>query len=286
MNYYVNDRERLVGIFEDTLRLCKNEEELKQAIQESISGSVLYVESDNPKLSCSKYENTTISVNKYRTLETAQYYRKKYPDARIVVMNFASATNVGGGVKKGSKAQEESICRCSTLYPVLNTESNWKKYYEYHRLRRDSRYTDRCIYSPDIVMIKSDVDFPEVMPVSKRIKVDVLTCAAPNLRANQNNFMNAGSAKPLKVSEDELYEIHLKRAEKILTVAAHHGAEIFIGGAFGCGAFQNNPYVVAESYKEAVKKFNGYFQEVVFAIYCSPKDTGRNYTAFNKILNG
>ena len=33
MNYYVNDRERLVGIFEDTLRLCRNEEKLKQAIQ-------------------------------------------------------------------------------------------------------------------------------------------------------------------------------------------------------------------------------------------------------------
>lgn len=104
MNCYVSDRERLVRIFEDTLRFCRNEEKLKQAIQESISGTVLYVESDNPKLTRPKYANTAISVNKYRTLETAQYYRKKYPDAKIVVMNFASATNVGGGVKKGSKA--------------------------------------------------------------------------------------------------------------------------------------------------------------------------------------
>ena len=285
MNYYSNDRERLIRIFEDTLRLCRNDEQVKQAIKESISGSVLYVESDYPKLSRPKYESTIISVNKYRTLETAQYYRKKHPNAKIVVMNFASATNVGGGVKKGSKAQEEALCRCSTLYPVLNTEANWKKFYEYHRARRDSRYTDRCIYSPNIVMLKSDVDFPETMPASKRIKVDVLTCAAPNLRANPNNFMNAGNSKPLKVSENELYEIHLRRAEKILKVAAYHGADIFVGGAFGCGAFKNNPYVVAESYKEAVKKFKGYFQEIVFAIYCSPKDTGRNYTAFNEILN-
>ena len=50
MNCYVSDRERLVRIFEDTLRFCRNEEKLKQAIQESISGTVLYVESDNPKL--------------------------------------------------------------------------------------------------------------------------------------------------------------------------------------------------------------------------------------------
>jgi len=60
MNYYVNDRERLVGIFEDTLRFCRNEEKLKQAIQESISGTVLYVESDNPKLTRPKYANTAI----------------------------------------------------------------------------------------------------------------------------------------------------------------------------------------------------------------------------------
>ena len=175
MNYYSNDRERLVRIFEDTLSLCRNDEQIKQSIEESISGSVIYIEGDNPKLPCPKYANTTISVNKYRTLETAQYYKKKYPDAKIVVMNFASATNVGGGVKKGSKAQEESLCRCSTLYPVLNTEANWKKFYGYHRARRDSRYTDRIIYSPNIVMLKSDVNFPEVIPSSKRIKVDVLT---------------------------------------------------------------------------------------------------------------
>ena len=60
MNYYSNDRERLVKIFEDTLRLCRNDKQLKQSIEESISGSVLYVESDNPKLPRPKYANTTI----------------------------------------------------------------------------------------------------------------------------------------------------------------------------------------------------------------------------------
>ena len=85
MNYYSNDRDRLVGIFEDTLRLCRNDEQIKQSIEKSISNSILYVESYNPKLPRPKYADTTISVNKYQTLETAQYYKKKYPDARLCI---------------------------------------------------------------------------------------------------------------------------------------------------------------------------------------------------------
>ncbi len=286
MNYYSNDKEKLVKIFEDTLNLCNSDEVLKKAVQESISGSIIYAEKDFPKLPTAKFKDTIISVNKYRTFETAQYYKKKYPDSRIAVHNFASATNVGGGVTKGSKAQEECLCRCSTLYPVLNIEENIKNFYEYHRKRRDSKYTDRCIYTPDVVILKSDTDFPETLPENKWIKVDVLTCAAPNLRANPNNPMNPENSKPISISDDKLYEIHLKRAEKILAIAAYHGADIFVGGAFGCGAFQNNPYVVAEAYKDAVKKFKGYFQEITFAVYCKPNDKGTNYLAFNKILIG
>ena len=96
--------------------------------------------------------------------------------------------------------------------------------------------------------------------------------------------MNPGNAAPLKISDDELYKIHLQRGEHILTVAAHHQANILILGAFGCGAFRNNPKIVAEAYKETLKKFNGYFQEVVFAVYYSPKNGNENYIAFNQIL--
>ena len=255
MNNYDSRKEKLIEVFEDTLKTLQNQETLKNAVQNSIKNSVIYEENNYPEIFSKRFETTSISVNKYRTFETAQYYQRKNSDIKIAVLNFASATNVGGGVTKGSSAQEESLCRCSTLYPVLNTDENLKDFYEYHRKRGDSMYTDRCIYTPDIIVFKSDTDFPETLKANKWIKVDVITCAAPNLRINPNNAMNPGNSKPLKISDDELYKIHVQRAEHILTVAAHHGADILILGAFGCGAFKNNPKVVADAYKQALKKF-------------------------------
>ena len=284
MNNYDSRKEKLIDVFEDTLKTLQNQETLKEAVQNSIKNSVIYEENNYPEIFSKRFDVTTITVNKYRTFETAQYYAKKFPAKKISVLNFASATNVGGGVRKGSSAQEESLCRCSTLYPVLNTDNNLKNFYEYHRKRGDSKYTDRCIYTPDIFVFKSDTDFPAMLTENKWIKVDVITCAAPNLRINPNNAMNPGNAKPLKISDKELYKIHVKRAEHILTVAAHQQADILILGAFGCGAFKNNPKVVADAYKQALKKFIGYFQEVVFAVYCSPKNGNENYVAFSQIL--
>ena len=68
-----------------------------------------------------------------------------------------------------------------------------------------------------------------------------------------------------------------------LAAAAEQKAEIMILGAFGCGAFQNDPKVVAEAYKKVLEEFDGVFREVHFAVYCSPRDTA-NYDAFKKVL--
>lgn len=56
-----------------------------------------------------------IVVSGKRTLEASEIYAKQ--GKRVCVLNFASATNPGGDVVHGSSAQEEAICRCSTLYP-------------------------------------------------------------------------------------------------------------------------------------------------------------------------
>ena len=89
------------------MKILQNQESLKKAIPDSIKNFVLYDEDNYMELSPKRFDDTTISVNKYRTSETAQYYAKKFPDKKISVLNFTSKTNIGSGVIKGSSAQEE-----------------------------------------------------------------------------------------------------------------------------------------------------------------------------------
>lgn len=56
-----------------------------------------------------------------------------YKNTKTAVHNFASATNPGGGVKRGSNAQEECLCRCSGLYVCLSTQTMWDGFYFPHR---------------------------------------------------------------------------------------------------------------------------------------------------------
>ncbi len=48
----------------------------------------------------------------------------------LVLLNFASARNAGGGFITGAKAQEEDLTRCSGLYPCLLTQQT---YYQVNR---------------------------------------------------------------------------------------------------------------------------------------------------------
>ncbi len=263
-------KDDLAKIFQDTQNFYENDTTLKNSIQASIDGTKFYDATTYPPLPEKNFDATDISVVQGRTFETAINLRGKNPDARIAVHNFASATNPGGGVIHGSRAQEEALCRCSTLYAVLDTDENWQRYYNFHRRRKDSIYTDACIFTPNIFICKNDIDLPQRLPQENFVAVDVMTCAAPNLY-----YTN--------LSNDELLKIHEQRGRHMLTVLAHHGVEIFITGAFGCGAFQNNPNVVAQAYKNILPDFDGYFKKIIFAIYFTPREVG-NFNAFNKIL--
>ena len=277
-------REMLIGIFEDTQQWCREDERLAHRIRESIEGTKVYEEncsfsqpSDRP------FVETEITVEKARTFETALILQRENPKDRITVHNFASATNPGGGVTKGSTAQEECLCRCSTLYPVLNTEELKKRYYLYHRERHDTRYTDRCIYTPGVVVIKTDTDQPCRMKEEEWCHVDVITCAAPNLRSYPRHSMNPSSGEAAEMTNSELLEMHKKRARHMLYAALENQTDILVLGAFGCGAFRNDPEVVARAYKEILPEFMGKFKKITFAVYCSPKDS-RNYDVFRRVL--
>lgn len=279
-----DDREKRIEIFEDTMRLCRENAKLAEAIKASQANTKFYAAEEYPqKENAGGERRAEINVTSERTLEAAKRLWSKYEGKRIAVLNFASATNPGGGVTTGSSAQEEALCRCSTLYPCLKTNELYGQFYSMHKRRRDPRYTDACIYTPSVISIKSDAPFPQAVPESEWFTVDVITCAAPNLREKPYNFMDMGCGRTEKVSAAELLEIHKKRGAHILDIAAANGADIVVLGAFGCGAFKNDPNIVAKAYREILPEYKNVFDEIVFAVYCSPKDTG-NYDTFKRVL--
>ena len=279
-----NRAEELTRVFEDTRDWYEQDPELQKIVEASIAGTVLYPAGTSPDPGAPRFSQPmSVSVSRRRTLEAALLCLRKDPDARVTVHNFASATNPGGGVTKGSSAQEEAICRCSTLYPALNTPRLKREFYDFHRNRRDMRYTDACIYTPGVAVVKTDTARPERMDRADWGKVDVITCAAPNLRERPSNAMNPGGGAAIRLSNGELLALHRERGRKILRTAAAHGADTLILGAFGCGAFRNPPEVVARAYRELLDEFDGYLRQVEFAVYCSPGDS-RNYDVFQAAM--
>ena len=199
----------------------------------------------------------------------------------VGVLNFASSTNPGGGVTKGSTAQEECLCRCSNLYLTLYQEKCIREYYNVNKKYMSNLGSDAIIYSRNIYVFK-DKDY-NMLPAEDRFYVDVLTCAAPNLRENPRNQYNSdASEEKLTITDEELYNIHVKRARNILNVAVKNEDDYLILGAFGCGAFRNNPEIVAKAYKDVLQDYMYCFKVIDFAIIDGKYSN--NYEIFKRIL--
>ncbi|NBN95760.1 MAG: TIGR02452 family protein, partial [Verrucomicrobia bacterium] len=162
-------------------------------------------------------------------------------------LNFAAATNPGGGFLTGARAQEEYLCRSSALYLSIKDSPM----YAYHRREGHKRYSDAMIYSPDVPVFRDDEHgllpspyhaafITSAAPLTKHLHPEELTLVADILR---------------------------QRIWKILTVAQTHGHDSLVLGAWGCGAFGNDGNQVAALFRWALEvDFKGAFKEVTFAI--------------------
>jgi uncharacterized protein (TIGR02452 family) len=269
-----------IAVFQDTEKLVQTHEKLAAAVAESNSRQRLIAEKDTVAVSEKlRYEErTTVVVSKKRTLEAAQ----QYGHSQVCVLNFASAINPGGGVVHGSSAQEECLCRCSTLYFNLHTEQMWQDFYMPHRRKQNPLHNDDCIYTPGGVVFKTDTKLPKLLPEGAWYQVNAITCAAPNLREKPENAMNPGDgSKSMKISNKDLLMLHEKRARRILDIAVANENDVLILGAFGCGAFSNPPGIVARAMAHVLPDYLHAFRVIEFAVYCSPRDE-QNYEIFKQ----
>lgn len=253
------------NVMNHTLALTKQNEILSNSISESIKESTLYYETRMDKFCPSlekKNNGEGIIVTKKRTLEAA----RAYVGQKVAVLNFANNHSIGGSPWYAG-AQEESMCRISTLYPCLEHYKN--DYYDYHKQLYDNGKLDELgnndvIYIPNVLVFKEDESAPRMLDKNDWYNVDVITCAAPQ------NFYGCDINK--------LEEVLKCRIQKILDVAEREGVEVLILGAWGCGAFHNSPELIAKLFKEELQYHN--FKKVEFAIFCRGDDT--NYRVFEK----
>ncbi len=277
----MSTREQRVKVFQDTLEWIKNDNDLTAAVIASKKATRVYIEDDYPYYSDEISKEEQIIVTGERSFEAAIRLHKEFPGKKIAVMNFANAFQPGGGVTKGSSAQEESLCRTSTLYPLIYRKSLRETYYKHHHTPKAS---DALIYTEGVVICKTDEDIPRRMPKEDWVKIDVITIAAPDLRDSSNIYVPVkGNGTEMKKAE--LFGYHVKRALHMLTVSAHKRADILVLGAFGCGAFQNDPHIVASAFKTALEVFPKVFDQVIFAVYCPPGGS-YNHDVFSKVMSG
>ena len=188
---------------------------------------------------------TAFEVVNDTTLEAA---RKLVADGfRPVALNFASARHPGGGFLGGARAQEESLCRASGLFPCIDGNPM----YRHHAPLPGGWYTNYAIYSPDVPVLKDDAG---------ELLDEPYLCAFVTAPAVNAGVIKDRDREPIRAEMRE-------RVEKVLAVMAGHGHAAAVLGAWGCGVFKNDPEVVADLFAKVLRgRFAGAFAKVVFAV--------------------
>lgn len=208
------DREGRIRIFENTIEMCTRSADLQTSVRASIAGQHLYRESDVLPPPAPLYQTPAcVTTTAKRCIDAAS----AYPGQKVCVLNFASSVSPGGGVVKGAGAQEESICRITTLYPALASDSVSAFYREHKEGIKARSFTrrnnDDCIYTPGVIVLKEDDFDCAPLPEEKRFPVDILTCAAPDQRDPYGEY----GYNPSPEEELNCFRVRIRR---ILQVAA------------------------------------------------------------------
>ena len=189
----------------------------------------------------------------------------------VLVLNFANPVNIGGGVFKGAKAQEEDLCRRSSLLRSLETQHSLR-YYNYNRKLHTHMGSDAMIFSPEVEIFRDE----HGGLMDETVIVAVLTCAAPMISYGLEGM-----------SEMEYQGMFYNRIVGVLKCAAYFGYEDLVLGAWGCGAFGNDAAVVSDLFYKAlteqihnVGQITDLFHNVIFAVR-SRDEESYNFKEFN-----
>lgn len=242
------NKEDLIRMVNDTLEKCNGKYDWM--ISDAVN---VFYDEKYFKVDVIKKFTSNIKVNMLKKTTVDAIIENS--DKVYAVLNFASAKHPGGGVLKGTVAQEEALARASSLYPVI------KNCDEFYTTTYSSYYTDKIIYSKPIYVFKNDYG-QDVEPV----ECDVITCAAPNY-----SFCNFNLGVHMKVMTE--------RFTKVLMSAIANNRRNLILGAWGCGVFSNPADINAKIFLDVLNNYSSFFDEVIFAI-----PDNKNFEIFKEVF--
>jgi uncharacterized protein (TIGR02452 family) len=202
------------------------------------------------------------------------------------LLNMASLYHPGGGVLQGSSAQEEDLCRRSTLAISLYQFSlPGGRYGDLTDMvgvkRRAERYpmdnTYGGIYSPGITFFRATKDEGYAL-LDNPFQAAVISVASLNYNPKHgHNSLDSDGNIP-EADKPVLKE----KIRTILRIGILKGHDSLVLGALGCGAFCTPPAQMARLFHQVLdeEEFRGRFSKIVFAIIDSP--SSNNFKPFLK----
>jgi uncharacterized protein (TIGR02452 family) len=185
-----------------------------------------------------------------------------------VAMNMANETHPGGGVENGAAAQEESLFRRSNYHESFDLKENP---HLKNQMSNGYHIPERgVIYSPNVQVFRASEK--EGFAFTAPETMSFIAVAAYNL---------GSSKKP----NSSIYAAGMKeKMRSFLRVAYFRGHDCVVLGALGCGAFRNEPDVVAALFKKTLQEdeFAERFKKIVFAVI--DDHNGKNFKPFSDIL--
>lgn len=269
-----------IGIFKETLQIANDG---KYAVNgknvmlthslSDLEQAIFFSEKDVKKNICEQLkchretgvDEMQIMVTNKDTFSAALDMSRKSSLGEIAVLNFANPVNPGGGVKYGAMAQEEDLCRKSTLYVSLKSESV-AEFYRFHKIDCDCFASHSIIVSPNVEVFRSYNN--DLLPYT--FSVAVISCAAPIF----------DGIKRKSYSYDEYTSLLYERIMGILSVCEKMGYTKLVLGAWGCGSFSNDPKLMAKLFYKALCQFNGAFKEIEFAVFGGVE----NFESFHEVM--
>jgi hypothetical protein len=281
-------RERRIQVWEETQTAVR-----VPSIASRVAPSEKLIPADMPAVFPARMcVHTDVAIEDVDCLDAA--LRMQSTGLRPVVLTLADDEEAGGGVGRGSGAQEESLWRrtalCATQLQTMYPLERAVIYSPAVPVLRRSERDDFAWLDPPMMMsflacagLRMPMRTPEGDPAN-RAKGCRQTAGLP---ARLSDCAVTGGSRSSDFTDlcDSDTEELTERLRLILRVAAMKGHDAVVLGAMGCGAWRNPPRSVARVFARVLPEFDGVFKEICIAILTTDRSTGSVLRVFQDVFD-